>query len=305
MIITILIDDDSLNSSTNLSKIFESIILSLNSLNEIKITNKDFLVCIFFQHFSYEETFTELFPGLNFNSCNNWNSNPNNFYCSYGHVLSVNDTQINTLIFYKESSTFIEVYKFFYCHVLNDIITLINTDAKEIGKTFLLVNWPNGKLYDHSSNKYHKSRILSNIFRICNNRNMVLIPDINYYPNDNNDIFGHINQYTLNYDKIGKNLYWYMICGYPIDHRFFFVNMNYRLYSIFKEYYQNCHININSNEYYHDFNLSIYLKDNMKNLIIQKIQQVRIQYSDLSSNLTDYFYDYILRRGSEYAYFFI
>ena len=305
MIITIIIDDDSLNSSINLSKIFESIILSLNSLNEIKITNNDFLVCLFFQHFSYEETFMELFPGLNFNNCNNWNTKSYNFYCSYGNVLSVNDTPINTLLFYKETSTFVEVYRFFYCHVLNDIITLLNADAKEIGKTFLLVNWTNGKLYDNSSNKYHKSRILSNIFRICNNRNMILIPDINYYPNDNTDIFGYINQYTLNNDKIERNLYWDMISAYPIDHRFFFINMNYKLYQILKEYYQNCCININANEYYHDYNLSIYLVSNIKNLIVKKIQQAKIQYSDLPSNLIDYFYDYILRRGSEYANFFV
>ena len=304
MIINIIIDDDSLNSSKNLSKIFELIILSLNSLNEIKITNKDFLVCIFFQHFSYEQTFNELFPGLNFYNCSHWNFKNNNFYCSYGYVLSVNDTPINTLLFYKESSTYVEVYKFFYCQVLNDIITLINADSKEIGKTFLLVNWPNGKIYDNSSNKYHRSRILSNIFRICNNRNMILIPDINYYPYDENDLFGYINQYTLNNDKIDKNLYWDMICGYPIDHRFFFANINFKLYLILKEYYQNEVINIYSNEYYHDYNLSIYLIDNMKNLIIQKIQQVKIQYSDLPSNLIDYFYDYESRRGSEYANFF-
>ena len=304
MIINIIIDDDSLNSSKNLSKIFELIILSLSSLNEIKITNKDFLVCIFFQHFSYEQTFNELFPGLNFYNCSHWNFKNNNFYCSYGYVLSVNDTPINTLLFYKESSTYVEVYKFFYCQVLNDIITLINADSKEIGKTFLLVNWPNGKIYDNSSNKYHRSRILSNIFRICNNRNMILIPDINYYPYDENDLFGYINQYTLNNDKIDKNLYWDMICGYPIDHRFFFANINFKLYLILKEYYQNEVINIYSNEYYHDYNLSIYLIDNMKNLIIQKIQQVKIQYSDLPSNLIDYFYDYESRRGSEYANFF-
>ena len=57
MIINILVDDDSLQSSNDLSKIFESIILSLKSLGEINISNKDFLVIIFFQHFSCEETF--------------------------------------------------------------------------------------------------------------------------------------------------------------------------------------------------------------------------------------------------------
>ena len=52
MIINILVDDDSLHSSNNLSKIFELIALSLKDLNDINITNKDFLVCIYFQHFS-------------------------------------------------------------------------------------------------------------------------------------------------------------------------------------------------------------------------------------------------------------
>ena len=107
----------------------------------------------------------------------------NTFYCSYGEVISVNDTLIYVLNFYKESATFVEVYKFFYCNVINDLIILINADTKEIGKTFLVVNWLNGKLYKQSINKYFKSTILPNIFRICNKRNMVLIPDINYHIN--------------------------------------------------------------------------------------------------------------------------
>ena len=60
MIINIIIDDDSLQSSLNLFKIYKSIILSLDSLNEINISNKDFLVCVYFQHFSKEETFKQI-----------------------------------------------------------------------------------------------------------------------------------------------------------------------------------------------------------------------------------------------------
>ena len=228
MIIIILVEDDTLHSSNDISQIYESIILSLNSLGEINISYKNFLVLIFFQHFSYEETFKEIFPGLSFYNCKNLNININNFYCSYGNVLSVNDTPINTLFFYKESSTFVEIYKFFYCNILNDLISLLNIDSKEIGKTFLLVNWPNGKIYERSINKYYKSRILSEIFRICNNRNMFLIPDINYYPCGRRDYFGHLHKYNFDSDKVYVNLIWDRMCGYPIDHRFFLVNMNYK-----------------------------------------------------------------------------
>ena len=304
MIINIIIDEDSLNSSKNLSKIFEILILSLKSLSEIKINNKDFLVCIFFQHFKYEENFQELFPGLNFKSCNNWDLKSNNFYISYGNVLSVNDTPINTLIFYKESSTFVQIYKFFYCYMLQDLMTLINADSKEKSKTFLVINWPNGKIYKKTINKYHQSRIISEIFRICNNRNMVLIPDINYYPNSNIDTFGYLNKYNFDNDKVNTNLYWGMICGYPIDHRFFFINMNYQLYLLLRDYYHNNMIDIYANPYYHDYNLSIYLRKNMKNLTIQKIQQVEIQYNDIPLTLVDFYYDYILRKGSHFANFF-
>ena len=303
MIINILVDDDSLHSSNNLSKIFELIVLSLKDLNDINITNKDFLVCIYFQHFSNDKTFKQIFPGLNFYNCNNWNLKMNTFYCSYGEVISVNDTPIYVLNFYKESATFVEVYKFFYCNVINDLITLINADAKEIGKTFLVVNWPNGKLYKQSINKHFKSTILPNIFRICNNRNMVLIPDTNYHINFKKDFFGYINKYNLDSEKIYVNLLWDSMCAYPIDHRFFFINMNFKLYLILNEYYQNNKINIYANPYYHDYNLSLYLKQQVKNIVIQKIQQIKIEYDDIPSSLNDFFYDYILRKGSEYANF--
>ena len=304
MIINILIDDDSLHSSNDLLKIFETIILSLYSLYEINISNKDFLVCIFFQHFSSEKTFKQIFPGLNFFNCDNWNLKMNTFYCSYGDVVSFNDTHINVLSFYKEGATFVEVYKFFYCNILNDLLTLINMDLKEIGKTFLVVNWPNGKNFEKSINKYNRSRLLSNIFRISNNRNMILIPDINYYPYHKKDYFGYINKYDFDSDKIYINLLWDMMCGYPIDHRFFFINMNFKLYSILQEYYLTNKINIYANPYYHDYNLSIYIRNQIKNIVIQKILQVKIEYHDLPFTLNDYFYDFTLKRGSEYANFF-
>ena len=305
MIIIILIDDDSLYSSDNLSKIFESIILSLNSLAEINISYKDFLVCIFFQHFSFEENFKEIFPGLSYYNCIKSNLIIHNFCCSYGNVLSVNDTPINSLLFYKENSTFIEIYKFFYSYILNDLISLLNIDPKEIGKTFLLVNWPNGKIYEKSSNKYHKSRILAEIFRICNNRNMILIPDIIYTPYKRKDYFGYLHKYNFDSDKIYVNLIWDMMCGYPIDHRFFFINMNYKLYLIMKDYYQNNLISIYSNEYYQDYNLIIYLKKQIENIPVKKIQLVTIEYNNLPSNLITFFCDFHLKRGSEYANFFV
>ena len=301
MIINIIIDDDSLQSSLNLLKIYESIILSLDSLNEINISNKDFLVCIYFQHFSKEETFKQIFVSLDFLETKHINKKLDTFCCSFGEVLSVNYTSINTLIFYKESSSYIEIYKFFFCNVLNDLITIINADAKEIGKTFLVVNWPNGKIIDETINKYIKSRILSNIFRISNNRNMILIPDINYQPFDKEDYFGYINKYNYDSDKVSVNLIWDMMCAYPIDHRYYYINMNYNLYLIFREYYQNNIINIYSNEYYHDYNLSLYLQKKTKNVVIQKYQQVKIAYTSLPLNLLDIFYDLTLKRGSEMA----
>ena len=132
---------------------------------------------------------------------------------------------------------------------------------------------------------------------------MILIPDINYYPKHNNNFCDYINKYNLDNDKVEINLFWQMITGYPIDHRFFFINMNFKLYLIFKDYYQNHIIDIYANEYYHDLHLTIYLRDNLKNLVIQKLHQVKIQYSDLPFNFIDLFYDYILRRGSQYANF--
>ena len=304
MIIIILVEDDTLHSSNDLLQIYQSIFLSLNSLGEINISYKNFLVLTFFRHFSYEETFKEIFPGLSFYKCKNLNLNINNFYCSYGNVLSVNDTPINSLFFFKESSTFVEIYKFCYCDILNDLISLLNIDSKNIDKTFLLVNWPNGKIYERSINKYNKSRILSDIFRICNNKNMFLIPDINYTPYIKGDYFGHLHKYNFDSDKVYVNLIWDMICGYPIDHRFFFVNMNYKLYSIIKDYYQKNIISIYANEYYHDYNLSIYLKRKISNISIKKLQQVKIEYNNLPSSLLDFFYDFNLKRGSEYANFY-
>ena len=224
MIINIIIDDDSFRSSFYLSIIFDSIFISLKSLNEINISNKDLLICIYFQHFSKEETFKQLFPDLDFLETKNKNKKLDTFCCSYSEDISKIEMPLNTLIFYKESSSYIEIYKFFFCNVLNDLMTMINADAKEIGKTFLVVNWPIGKIIDETVGRHSKSIILSNIFRISNNRNMILIPDINYQPFNKKDYFGYINKYNYESDKVYINLIWDMMCAYPIDHRYFYIN---------------------------------------------------------------------------------
>ena len=80
MIINIIVDDDSLNSTNDLLKIIKLIESSLKSLNQIKITINRFLICIFFQHLSHESSFKHLFPGLKFYNF----IKSDNFYCSLG-----------------------------------------------------------------------------------------------------------------------------------------------------------------------------------------------------------------------------
>ena len=302
MIINIIVDDDSLNSTNNLLTIIKSIESSLNSLKEINLNIRRILLCIFFRHFTYEACFKYLFPGLKF--YNHIKSHEHNFNCSYGQYSSGNN--INILLFYKKSSSFIEIYKYFYNHLLP---SLFNFKTKEKNKTVLIVNWPNGKIIANEiiKNNGHMGcmpgqYILRNVIKICRNRNMVLIPEINFVPHKADKIAGFVNKYCLNNDKTKINLYWYIICGYPIDHRFFFINMNYQLFNTIKLFYQKI-IKVNSEEYYHDYYLTIYLRKHMKKIEIQKISDIKVEYSDLPWNLKIYFHDLILRRGSENANF--
>ena len=142
------------------------------------------------------------------------------------------------------------------------------------------------------------------MIKICGNKNKILIPDITFVPDLKDKIFGPMNKYCLENDKITINLHWYITCGYPIDHRFFFINMNYELFNVLKKYYQQDLIEIFANEYYHDYHLAIYLKQNMKTIEIQKILNIKVEYKDFPWNLSHYFQDIVLRRGSENANFF-
>ena len=176
IIINIICDDDSLDSSINLSKIFKIIKLSLYNSN---IKNK-FLICIYFQHFTYETSFKALFPGLKFYYIEN--SSSSDFYFSFGNFIS--DNKINILLFYKEASSSIEIYKFFYTQLLPD---LINFKSKENNKTVLIVNWPNGKILKNNNKKScnnNISNIFKNVINICGTKNMILIPEIDFYYSD-------------------------------------------------------------------------------------------------------------------------
>ena len=307
IIINIIIDDDSLNSSNNLLKILKYIISSLNGLAKVKIDNNNILFCIFFQHFTYGASFKHLFPGLKF--YNNIKTSSNvNFKCSFGNFSQ--GKKINILLFYKEASTFIEIYKFFYIYVISDLINF-KLDRK---KYILIMNWPNGKIFSEekeSKTKIFKIKVgetktrnyMKKIIKICENRNIILIPDINFIPNEKEKNFGFAYQYCLDNDKIRINLYWYLVCGYPIDHRFYIININYELLNYLKKFYKN-QINIFANKNYHDYHLVIYLKQHMKNIEIEKIMDIKVEYTDLPLNLKNYFHDLILRRGSEYVNWF-
>ena len=311
IIINIIIDDDSLNSSNDLLKILKCIISSLNSLNQIKINNNNILVCIFFQHLNYEASFNYLFPGLKFFN-NIETSSTSNYKCSLGYFSQ--EKKLNILLFYKEASTFIEIYKFFYTYVISEFINL----KLDKNKYILIINWPNGKIFGEEKEKntiqknktgiggdgtYMGQNFLKKIVNICRNRNIILIPDINFIPNENEKNFGFVYQYCLDNDKIKINLYWYLICGYPIDHRFYIININNELLNILNKFYKD-QISIFANENYHDYHLVIYLKKHMKNIDIEKIKDIKVEYTDLPLNLKNYFHDLILRRGSEYVNWF-
>ena len=309
IIINIIIDDDSLNSSKNLLKILKCIISSLNSLNKIKVDINNILVSIFFQHFTYEASFKYLFPELKF--YNNIETSSNlNYKCSFGYFSE--EKKLSILLFYKEASTFIEIYKFFYSYIILDLINL----KQDKNKYILIINWPNGKIFgeEKEKSKIQKNKtgiggggtcnnFLKKIVNICGNRNIILIPDINFIPNEKEKNFGFVHQCCLDNDKIKINLNWYMILGYPIDHRFYIMNMNYELLNFLKKFYKN-QISIFANENYHDYHLVIYLKKHMKNIEIEKIMDISVEYTDLPLNLKNYFHDLILRRGSEYVNWF-
>ena len=305
MIINIIVDDDSLNSTNDLLKIIKLIESSLKSLNQIKITINKFLICIFFQHLSHESSFKHLFPGLKFYNF----IKSDNFYCSLGQYSSKN--KLNILLLYKEASTFVQIYKFFYTQLLPDLYIF---QPEQNDRNILVVNWPNGKIFKEKNKKNSKKKtgigdyfnsqnFLKNVLKICGNKNIILIPDIKFVPHKDDKVFGFMNKFCLENDKIKINLHWYIICGYPIDHRFFFVNMNYKLFSVLQNFYQK-EAKEFCNEYYHDYQLVIYLKQSMENIEIQKLLDIEVEYSDLPWNLAYYFHDLMLRRGSENANFF-
>ena len=298
MIINIIVDDDSLHSTNDLLKIIKLIESSLISLNQIKITINKFLICIFFQHLSHESSFKYLFPGLKFYNF----INSDNFYCSLGQCSSKN--KLNILLLYKEASTFVQIYKFFYTQLLPD---LINFQPERKDRNVLIVNWPNGKIFKEKKvgigDIFHTQNFLKNVLKICGNKNIILIPDIKFVPHKNDKVFGFMNKFCLENDKIKINLHWYLICGYPIDHRFFFANIDYKLFSVLRNFYQK-EANEFCNEYYHDYQLVIYLRQYMQNIEIQKLLDIEVEYSDLPWNLIYYFHDLMLRRGSENANFF-
>ena len=307
VIFLITIDDDSLKSSSNLSKIFQYIFLSLNNLNNIGISNSQILICLLFSHFSYEKTRQELFPYINFYEIhykNKYNSS-NKFHCSFGTIFPEDKNKsLMVLNFYKENSSFVELHKFFYSDIINELMeeNHLNISINSQNENLMVINWTNGKFIidNEESNQFTNDYgIFSNIINFCSNKNILLNFDVSFI---SDDAFGQVIKYNLDRDKIINHLFWDTICSYPIDHRFYCINMDNKLYEKIKNYFNNINFKY-STELFLDYNLNIFLSINCNSdeFSIRKINSIKIGYSSIYSTFADLYYDYINKKGSEFC----
>ena len=305
VIFLISIDDDSLKSSNDLYKIFQYVFLSLNNLNNIGITNSQILICLLFNHFSYEKTRQKLFPNINFYefNYNNKQLSLNKFYCSLGKIYP-NNKPLIILNFYKENSSFAESHKFFYSEVMNELLegNHLNISENTSKENLIIINWTNGKFIidNEENNKFTNDYgILSNIINYCSNNNILLNFDVNFI---SDGVFGQVIKYNLDRDKIINYLYWNSICSYPVDYRFYCISMNNKFYEKIKNYYKNL-ANKYSTQILFGYNLSISLDINLGSdeFTIQKINSIKIGYRSTYSSFTDLYYNYIDMKGSGFC----
>ena len=323
LIINIFIEDDSFNNSDKLRKIFNLLFLSLNDLIDLKISNKNILVTLFFSNFTSEKTFNQLFPYIDYLSAI---YNNKEFLCSSCYIVSSTGIPLNILCFYKNKSTRLENLKLFYSYIIFDIkffeeynkktfnnflrkenIIKSNNDEvltikalKNNDINFYVLNWGLGIIPTKTS--------IGNLIRTAGEKNITIIPKIECIPYNLKieNIFGAIlkNYYII---KDIENYFYFINTCVPIDHRFNFMRIDKSNFDIIKYYYIN-NICIDSSNYYNDYKFSLYLYDNyyvnVKNTNIFYISDIEVIYYENKINFNDFMNIYCSNNIGKYLSLF-
>lgn len=275
LVIYLCVEDDSLATSRKLKKTLDTIYLSLPELEKIGITNKNILILMYFLKFSAEKTFNQIYPQMDYlSSCC---TNDPNFNCAFLYCLSATGIPISVLAFNKNNSTRVESLKCFYLNAINDIF-FFNPQQEKVRINVIL--WENGMLPSTTA--------IAQLIKSSGEKPMAAIPLIDSIPNN---LYGEIQQFDIVLQQIYYLHYYDMTASSPLDHRFYYINIDENIYKVIKRYF-NEYINPDAGVQYHDFKFGIFLDlfgyetFYIKEICVYYIEN-NISFNDFMKNTTE------------------
>ena len=288
LIIPIIIENDSLSNSKKLRKSMNSLYLSLPELHQIGITNKNILICLFFLHFSSNKTFSQLYPNTDYlAACCTGDLDYN---CSSCYIVSSTGIPIPIISFNKNNATSVECLKVFYLIILDDIknFNMINhnfnyndsnsDDEKKVNEIFYVLNWENGVIPQKNT--------ISNLIKASSTQPMSLIPSVNIIPNN---FFGEMLKFYSLYLQIYFYYYYDMTTSCPLNHKFYLIKMDKKLFDVIKNYFSS-YIYNDADMLYHDYKFGVFLDEN--GYYTNFINEISVFYNERNLYFNDFMMEY-------------
>ncbi len=288
LIIPIIIENDSLSNSKKLRKSMNSLYLSLPELHQIGITNKNILICLFFLHFSSNKTFSQLYPNTDYlAACCTGDLDYN---CSSCYIVSSTGIPIPIISFNKNNATSVECLKVFYLIILDDIKNgnMINQNfnyndsnsenEKKVNEIFYVLNWENGVIPQKNT--------ISNLIKASSTQPMSLIPSVDIIPNN---FFGEMLKFYSLYLQIYFYYYYDMTTSCPLNHKFYLIKMDKKLFDVIKTYFSN-YIYNDAEMLYHDYKFGVFLDEN--GYYTNFINEISVSYYERNLYFNDFMMEY-------------
>lgn len=248
LVICIIIENDSNESSTKLKMTLDSLAESLMGLSELNVAYSQMLLCCFIKEIRDDKNLIALFPQYN-QHCDRL-LKTDSFICSKILLGLENSQQLDLILSYKPQSTEIDILKNYYVHYIKHIAFQSNSSGNDVSNPIIYSSIVKSGMLVKSLALYKLMLTLENTKGICSVPSIETIHD---------DIFSTIQQYQLIHSQIYEMHYYNFTSSIPVSSLFNVFRIDApNLLSIQTFYAQ---INSDASIHYHDYKLGLYLTE--------------------------------------------
>lgn len=282
--ICIIIPNDTPQISKKLDETIKNIYLNMTGLQELAISEKNILLCLFLQTITNDETAKTLFD-MEINKINS--SLDNAFHCAQMQCESEINYPIDVVMCYKHQCKPVEAITCFYY----GLVVENEASLKRAEKHYMMMMECGAIFNDKKIRKLILSTQKNDDPFV---KTIASVPSIETVPSG---LFSRIQHYEQFHSNIYDLHYYSMSCTVPINSKFCVIVLYNEVYNYLNQFYKE--IAFDASLSYHDFSLGIFLSKAGYDILYVPSIEIFIDRKDIS--FSDLFDQYSEKNQANFA----